>query len=205
MIRTLIIEDHNLVSSGLKLILLKEKEIHVVGTATKGAQGVQLVRKMQPQVVLLDIKLPDISGVEVSRRLLAINPALKILILTAMVPDIFSSRLLASGVQGYLTKDAKKEEIIQAIKTISKGKKILSAQSTPPYPENLSHLTDREVEVMLMMIRNQSVSSIAKQLFLDKKTIHTYRSRIFRKLNIKNSVCLINYLIKHKVFIPEDL
>lgn len=203
-IKTLIIDDHILVSKGLTQILLNDKTISIVGTATKGIEGIRMVRKQRPDVVILDLKLPDISGIEVTRRLMHMDPNLNILILTAMEQKWCCKRLFAQGVKGYLTKDTQKGNIIAAIKAMVDGKK-LTEWPTSILPKNFQELSDRELEIILMTIRNYSIPNMAIHLCLDIKTIHSYRSHIYKKLQIKNSVELINYLITHKIFIPEDL
>ncbi len=203
-IKTLIIDDHILVSKGLTEMLLNDKAISVVGTAAKGIDGIRMVRKQQPHVVILDLKLPDISGIEVARRLMNMDPNLNILILTATEQTWFSMHLLAQGVKGFLTKDTPKENLIAAIKSIVNGKK-LAVHPTTLLPKNFQTLSNRELEIILMTIRNYSIQAMAKHLCLDIKTIHSYRSRIYKKLQVKNSIELVNYLISHKIFIPEDL
>lgn len=208
MIRVVLIDDHFLVRSGFRQIIEAEKSIQVVGEAGTGLEGIQLVRAVKPDVVVLDIKLPDISGLEVTRKLLLHEPCPKILIVSALDNDSFPLRLLEAGAQGYLTKNGTQEELVHAIKTVYNDQRFISpeiaqqlalSKLSPNAPGEFANLSDRETEVMLMVIRGCEVKDIAKKLHLSVKTVHSYRSRIFEKLNVKNDTTLTLLAIKQGI------
>ncbi len=213
MIKIVLIEDHLLVRAGIRQMLKEVKGMQVVGEAATGLEGVQVVKDLCPEVVILDFKLPDISGLEVTHKLLRIQPDIKILIVTSAINDLFPFRLLEAGVQGYLTKGSSRDELIKAVKTVALGQRVISpeiasrlALAKIDYKTNSSFnsLSDREMEVMLMVIRGVSVRNIARKLHLSGKTIHSYRSRIFEKLNVKNDVALTLMAVQHGIIELEE-
>lgn len=199
MITIILIDDHTIVRNGMRHMLQDIKGIKVIGEAGSGNEGVQLVRELHPEMVILDFKLPDITGLEVTTRLLRINPLLKILVVTSAINDLFPFRILEAGAQGYLTKDATKDELVRAIKTVHAGQHVISpeiasrlalAKIDDKSTTSFRELTDREMEVLMMVIRGVLVNDIATRLFLSPKTVHSYRSRIFEKLGVENDVAL---------------
>lgn len=214
MIKLVLIDDHFLVRAGFRQMIEVEKNLQVVGEAGTGLEGVQLVRTVKPDVVVLDIKLPDISGLEVTHKLLSHAPSPKILIVSAMINDLFPFRILEAGAHGYLTKNASQEELIQAIKAVYTNHRFIStevahklalARLTTNLPVNFSSLSDRETEVMLMVIHRIPVKEIAEKLHLSAKTVHSYRSRIFEKLHVKNDTALTLLAIKHGIVAMEEV
>ena len=213
MIKVVLIDDHFLVRAGFRQMIEAEQTIQVIGEAGTGAEGIQLVRASKPDAVVLDVKLPDISGLEVTHKLLSHDPHLKILIVSALTNDLFPFRLLEAGALGYLTKNASQEELVRAIKTISNNQRYISpeiaqqlalAKLAPNAPGDFSDLSDRETEVMFMVIRGIEVKEIAKKLHLSSKTVHSYRSRIFEKLHVKNDTALTLLAIKNGIVTIEE-
>lgn len=214
MIKVVLIDDHFLVRAGFRQMIEMDNDIKVVGEAGAGIEGVQLVRNVKPDIVLLDIKLPDISGLEVTHKILSHEPAPKILIVSAMINDLFPFRILEAGAHGYLTKNATQAELINAIKTVFSNQRYISAEVahklalarlTANMPVNFSSLSDRETEVMLMVIRQIPVKEIARKLHLSAKTVHSYRSRIFEKLHVKNDTSLTLLAIKQGIVGIEEV
>ena len=180
-IRTIIIDDHTLVRTGIALICKSVPNLEVIGDAATGRRGIKLIREYKPDLVILDFKLPDISGLEVTRRLLKINPATKILIVTGESYALTADWFGAAGAHGSLDKTASPEQFKQAITSVlndTSPKKDYSAES----------LCLRELEVLQMMIYGHTIQHIASRLYLDLKTIYAYRSRIFKKFKVKNTV-----------------
>lgn len=213
MIRVILIDDHALVRQGIRHMLQDVKEIQIIGEGGSGIEAVQLVRELRPQVVILDFKLPDISGLEVTTRLIRIDPNLKILIVTSAINDLFPFRLLEAGAQGYLTKDSSKEELIRAIRLIMSGQRFISpevasrlalAKIDVKIKASFYQLSDREMEVMMMVIRGDFVKDIADRLFLSPKTVHSYRSRIFEKLQVENDVTLTLLAIREGLITLDE-
>lgn len=213
MIKTLLIDDHAIVRSGMRQMLDDVKGIQVIGEARTGNEGIQLVRELHPNVVILDFKLPDITGLEVTTRLLRIDPNIKILVVSSAVNDLFPFRILEAGAQGYLTKDSSKDQLVQAIKNIHNGQRVISpeianrlalAKVDMQAKTAFNDLTDREMEVLMMVIRGVPVQDIADRLFLSPKTVHSYRSRIFEKLNVENDVGLTLLAIREGLITLEE-
>ena len=128
MIKTILIDDHQLVRSGICEMLRQEKAISVLGEAGTGREGVELVRRFNPDVVLLDLKLPDQLGLDVMQKILRVSPDTKILIVTSVIHDLFLFRLLEAGAHGYLTKEANVDELVRAIQSVAAGQRVISTQ-----------------------------------------------------------------------------
>jgi two-component system, NarL family, invasion response regulator UvrY len=208
LIKVLIVDDHELVRMGIRLLLKNAENIDVVAEAEDGDSALKIAKSCNPDVVLLDVKMPGMDGWEVTRRLKQIKPNIHIIVLTASTADPLPTRLLQLGAMGYLTKDSAAEEMLQAIRKVSKGERYLSAEIAqkialnslnPEEVSPLDELSEREMQVMRMIIRGLAVPAIAESLFLSPKTVGTYRYRMFEKLGIKNDVELMHLALKHGV------
>jgi two-component system invasion response regulator UvrY len=213
-IKIMIVDDHDLVRTGIKRLLADEPGIKVVAEAESGETAINLARKTTPQVVLMDVKMPGIGGLEATRKLLRIDPDIKILVLTACDEDPFPSRLLQAGAAGYLTKGCGVEEMIQAIKSVNAGQRYISP--TIAQQLALKHLSDgtaspfdvlseRELQVMIMITNGQKVQDISEKLCLSPKTVNSYRYRLFEKLNINSDVELTHLAIRHGLLDRDNL
>lgn len=208
MIRLLIVDDHALVRMGIRRLLEDMADVEVVAEAESGEQALVLVKKHAPDVVLLDMKMPGIDGWEVTRRLKKSNPHTKIIAVTAMTSDPLPTRVLQLGAMGYLTKESGAEEMAAAIRKVAQGERYLSAEIAQKMAINsladnqespFDQLSEREMQVMLMITRGLNVQDIANTLFLSSKTINGYRYRMFEKLGIKNDVELTYLAMKHRI------
>lgn len=207
MIKVVLIEDHALMRLGLRQLLEKDSSIKIVGEAETGAEGIQLVRSLNPDVILLDINLPDISGLEVTTKLHANNKEIKILIITSMTNELFPIRLLEAGALGYISKNTSYDELIHALKTVNTGKKYVSAAISQKFTiskfarktDQFSSLSDRELEVVGMIMRGINTKKIAQKLNVTTGTIYSYRSRIFQKLHVNNQLELITKAVQHNI------
>ncbi|KTC65406.1 response regulator GacA (plasmid) [Legionella adelaidensis] len=208
MIKVLIVDDHALVRMGIRRLLEDLPDMEVVAEAESGEVALALVKTHQPDVVLLDMKMPGIDGWEVTRRLKKSNPNVRVIAVTAMSTEPLPSRVLQLGAMGYLTKESGVEEMASAIRKVIRGEKYLSAeiaqkmaisslQASQESPFDL--LSEREMQVMLMITSGMEVQDIADRLFLSSKTINGYRYRMFEKLGIKNDVELTYMAMKHGV------
>lgn len=204
----MIVDDHALVRMGIRRLLDDLSDIEVVFEAESGESALSMVKTSQPDVILLDMKMPGIDGWEVTRRLTKSNPKVKVIAVTALATEPLPARILQLGAMGYLTKESGAEEMAQAIRKVFRGERFLSAEiaqkiainSLQPAEKNpFDLLSEREMQVMLMVTRGQSVQEIAEQLFLSSKTVNGYRYRMFEKLGIKNDVELIYLAMKHQV------
>lgn len=209
MIKVLIVDDHALVRMGIRRLLDDLPDMDVVADAESGEQALTMVKTHKPDVVLLDMKMPNgIDGWEVTRRLKKSNPNVKVIAVTAMCAEPLPSRVLQLGAMGYLTKESGAEEMAAAIRRVAKGERYLSAEiaqkmaissleAVQGSPFDL--LSEREMQVMFMITSGMNVLDIAERLFLSTKTINGYRYRIFEKLDITNDVELTFMAMKHRV------
>ena len=202
MIKVLIVDDHALVRMGIRRLLDDVPDIEVVAEAESGEKALILVKTCKPDVVLLDMKMPGIDGWEVTRRLKKSAPEIKVIAVTALNSEPLPTRILQLGAMGYLTKDSGLDEMAAAIRKVAKGDKYLSAeiaQKMAIEDSPFERLSEREMQVMLMITRGLTVQDIAERLFLSTKTINGYRYRMFEKLDIKNDVELTYLAMKHRI------
>lgn len=211
MINILLVDDHELVRDGIKHMLTNVKGVNVIAEASDGKSALQILRTLpnEPDLIIMDIKMDGMSGLEVTHKILQRNPNIKILILTAYSDNSYFSRLLQMGVSGYLTKESGKDEMVQAISDIMKGKRYVGSKTAQrmvlqkPIDENdeniMDRLSNRELQILLMIGKGQKAPEIAKLLNLSSKTVNSYRYRIFKKLNLTSDVSLIKLLMKHKL------
>lgn len=206
MINVLLVDDHDLVRTGIRRLLEDVPGIKVYDEAESGEQAILLVRNKRPDVVLMDVTMPGIGGLEATRKLKAYIPDLPIIILTVHTDDPFPSSLLKAGADGYLHKGCKVDEIVDAIKQVHAGQRYICsaiaqnlALSLLPGNENspFDNLSQREMQVMLMLVQGERVQDISEQLHLSPKTVSTYRSRLFEKLNIRNDAELTRLAMRH--------
>ncbi|OGV28807.1 MAG: two-component system response regulator UvrY [Legionellales bacterium RIFCSPHIGHO2_12_FULL_35_11] len=213
MIKVLIVDDHALVRLGIKRLLDDLSDMSVVGEAENGDQALSLVKSLNPDVVLLDMKMPGIDGWEVTRRLLKSYPKLKVIAVTGMCTNSLPNRILQLGAVGFLTKESGAEEMATAIRKVYKGERYLSAEvaqkivisSLEDQSSGLfDQLSEREMQVLRMITKGVGVQEIANMLFLSTKTINGYRYRIFEKLGLKNDVELTYLALKHRIIEGVD-
>jgi DNA-binding NarL/FixJ family response regulator len=208
MIRILIADDHPIVRQGLKQILTEEPDVVVVGEAQNSQELLELVRKQDWDIVILDITMPGRGGIDVLKELKHERPKLPVLMLSVHPEDQYAVRALKAHASGYMTKDSAPEELVKAIRKILRGGKYISStlaeklafdletETEKPLHETLS---DREHQVLLMIASGKTVSEIAKELSLSVKTIDTYRARILEKMKMKTNAELTHYAIKNKL------
>jgi two-component system, NarL family, invasion response regulator UvrY len=212
-IKVVLIDDHLLVRTGIRKMLAGHN-IEIIGEAGNGNQAIQMVRHLLPDLIILDVKLPDISGLEVTHKILSYIPSAKILIVSSIQNNLFPFRLLEAGARGYITKNSSQEELLRAIQTVHRNQRyispeiaqILALSRVRPADGkgDLNELSDRETEVMYMVIRGVGIKEIANKLHLSSKTVHSYRSRIFEKLNLRNDTELTLLAIKRGIITLEE-
>ncbi len=216
MINVLIVDDHALVRMGIRRLLENQPDMTVVAEAENGETALALVKVHKPDVVLLDMKMPGIDGWEVTRRLNKTHPNTKVIVVTtANVDPTFPGRLLQLGAMGYLTKESDADEMAMAIRRVYKGDKYLCAEIAQqmaisslqaPQETPFDLLSEREMQVMLMITRGMSVPEISEILFLSPKTVNGYRYRMFEKLLVKNDVELTFLAMKYRIIErPADM
>lgn len=207
----LVVDDHELVRTGICRMLQDQSDIEVVGQAESGEEAIVLARQFKPDVVLLDVNMPGIGGVETTRRLLQINPNSHILAVSGLAQEPYPSLLLKAGAKGYITKGAPMIEMVRAIHKVMSGGKYFSAdiaeqlassylseQSQSPFDT----LSEREMQVAMMVVNCISAQEIADKLFVSVKTVNTYRYRIFEKLNVDSDVKLTHLAMRYGLIKP---
>jgi DNA-binding NarL/FixJ family response regulator len=207
-IRTLIADDHAVFREGLGRILDSSNGFDVVGEAASGGEALELARRLDPDVVVLDIWMPGRGGVETIQELKRTLPELRILVLTAHPENHYAVRCLRSGADGYVTKDRRGAEIVEAIRKVHAGGVFVSpglaellALSVKRDARQMPHetLSDREFQVMTMIAAGRTVSEIGVELNLSVKTISTYRSRVLAKLRLRNNAEIMRYGVEESL------
>jgi len=206
MINVMLVDDHDLVRSGIKSILADVGDIDVVAEAGSGEQAVRQAREMKPDVILMDLSMPGIGGLEATRKITRSMPEAKIIAVTIHEDDPFPARLLEAGAVGYLTKGCDVREIINAIKSVYLGEQYLTTDVAQKLALSfvnhrdkapLEELTQRETQVMLMIVKGEPNKLISEKLCLSPKTTSTYRYRLFEKLGVANDVELTRFAIRY--------
>lgn len=212
MIRVVLVDDHELVRSGFRLILAGQPDIEVVGEASNAEDGLRLVRALKPDVALIDVHMPGMSGIELTERVQRADLATRIVILTVVQDAQFPRRLLQSGALGYLTKGCPAEELLEAVRTVAAGNRYLDAAiargmalaAVDGDGSPLESLSSRELEVALMLARGLAVNEVANRLHLSAKTISTYKQRLFEKLGVAHTIALAHVLSAHGLLAEES-
>lgn len=211
MIRLLIVDDHELVRVGLRQILADYPVIDIVGEAGDGETALRLSRQVWPDVVLLDICMPGLSGLETTARMKQARPSLGILMLSVHDSAPYPERLMDAGASGYLTKGCPVTELVQAIRTVARGGRhigstvaqTLALGMLPGNPSTpFDDLSTREMEVMLMLAEGHRVAEIASTMHLSPKTVATYKYRIFEKLETDNDVAMTRMAMRYGLVNP---
>lgn len=206
MIKVLVVDDHDLVRMGITRMLADISGIKVIGEAASGEDALRLARELSPQVVLMDVKMPGIGGLEATRKLLRQDPGIRVLAVTVCDEEPFPSRLLKAGAAGYLTKGAALEEMVRAIRVVASGQRYISPEIAQQLAlKNLDEeksspfevLSEREMQITMMIVGCQKVQEISDRLFLSPKTVNSYRYRIFEKLAIDSDVELTLLAVRH--------
>jgi DNA-binding NarL/FixJ family response regulator len=207
-IKVIIVDDHAILRSGIKQILVASGDIEVVGEAENVAQAIKCVRELAADVMLLDISLPDKTGIEALKLIKRENAALNILMLSMYMEEQYAVRSIRSGASGYLCKHTASEELLTAIHTLAKGKKYITPNVAEILAEQVGTdhnvaphevLSDREFQVMRLIASGLSVSEIADKLALSVKTVSMYRTRLLEKMHLKHNADITHYAIKNQL------
>ena len=211
MIKVLVVDDHDLVRMGISRMLSDDPEIEVIGEADSGEAAIRMVKALNPDVVLLDVNMPNIGGVEATKRLRQFDEKVKILAVSSVSSQPYPSMLLKAGVNGYITKGTPLAEMIKAIKKVFQGSKYFSSDVAEQLADMLltdneespfDRLSEREKQVAMMVVNCQSPQQIADQLFVSVKTVNTYRYRIFEKVGVDSDVKLTHLARRHGLIAP---
>ena len=206
MIRILIADDHAIVRAGLKQFIAREGDLQVAGEAASGAETIELVRNGEFDIVLLDIRMPDGSGIDTLRKLKTLCPDLPVLMLSGFAEEQYALNLLRAGAAGYVNKEAAPAELVKAIRTVMVGRKYVGPELAQILAAGVSgdsdkplhaQLSQREFQIFCKLAAGESVSKIADELLISVKTVSTYRTRILQKMNLSSNADITYYAIKN--------
>jgi two-component system, NarL family, response regulator LiaR len=211
-IRVMIVDDHSIVRKGIKALLLETGDIQLIGEARNGLEAIELAGQLWPDVILMDLLMPELDGVEATRRIMAQNPATRVLVLTSFIGDEQVFPAIKAGAMGYLLKDSEPELLLQAIRQVSRGELILppavagkvlqelrsrvTPNLEPKTASAVERLTDREMEVLLLLAKGSSNEEIAAKLQIAEVTVRTHVSHIIAKLHLANRIQVTLYALK---------
>lgn len=198
--RVLLVDDHAVVRQGYRRLLERDPDIDVVGEASTAAEAYRAFCRLAPHVVVMDISLPDVSGIEATRRILAREPEARVLVFSMHEEPVFPTRALQAGARGYITKASAPEVLVEAIRTVARGKTYLShdiaqtlaLKNLMDEDTGLEALSAREFEIVRLLVAGHTVGTIAEKLGLGYKTVANYQSAIRNKLRVETSVQLVS-------------
>jgi len=203
-VRILLADDHAILRQGLKLILSAHADLEVVGEAANGRDAVALAEKLQPDIVLLDVQMPELNGIEATKKMVAANSRIRILVLSMHKEAIYVREILRAGARGYILKDAIDTELLDAVRSVAKGDGYLSpavagALNEKPNESStpLDTLSGREREVLLLIAEGKTNKEIATRLNLSVYTVDSHRGKIMEKLNLHSAGELVRFAIKN--------
>jgi two-component system, NarL family, response regulator NreC len=207
-IRVLLAEDHHIIRQGIRSLLEKEIGIKVIGEAQDGRETVHLVEELKPDVVVMDISMPNLNGIEATRKICETDPEIKVIALSVHSDDQYVSGMLTAGASGYLLKDCVLQELVKAIESVANGHMYLSAPIAKSVIQEykslkskethsaFSTLTAREREILQLVAESKSMKQIATELFISEKTVATHRQHIMDKLGVDTVPDLVKYAIR---------
>lgn len=201
MISVLVVDDHELVRSGITRMLDDNPDIEVLGEASSGEEAIESVRRQRPDIVLMDIRMPGIGGLEATRKILRLDDSIRVIVVTACADDPYPTRVMQAGATAYITKGADLDEMVRAIRKAHAGQRYISPEiaqkmalkklggDSEDQEESLfDRLSERELQIAMMVVDCQKVQDISDKLCLSPKTVNSYRYRIFEKLEISSDV-----------------
>lgn len=207
MIRVLIADDHHVVRRGLLFFLKTQKDIEVVGEAKNGIEAVELAESLQPDIILMDLVMPELDGIQATKRIKEKYPQIQILMLTSFSDRDHVVPAMEAGAAGYQLKDIEPDDLVQSIRQIMLGENILHPEATTTLekereeeenaPHRLNPLTPREQDVLAELTKGKSNREIASSLFVTEKTVKTHISNIFTKLSVQDRTQAALYAVKH--------
>jgi DNA-binding NarL/FixJ family response regulator len=203
-INILLADDHAIVRQGLKLILSANADLHVVGEAANGREAVELAHKLKPDIVLMDVAMPEVNGIEATRQMIAANPRTRVLVLSMHKEALYVREILRAGARGYILKDAIDKELVEAVRSVAQGDGYISPAVSgallSDYRQNVTDpldlLSSREHEVLRLIAEGKTNKEVASQLNLSVYTVDSHRGKIMEKLNLHSTGELVRFAMK---------
>lgn len=209
----LLVDDHAIIIDGIKAMLQKEPSITILGEAYNGKQAIEKVRLLNPDIVIMDISMPELSGVEATKKIVKDFPKVKIIILTQHESKEYILEVLKAGAHGYLLKNSPKEELLKAISKVSENEKYLGNQASTLLLDDMLKqkdrrlidesphdiLTKREIEIIKLIADDNSNQEISELLNISLRTVETHRRNVMQKINVNSVVALVHYAVKHNI------
>lgn len=210
MLKILVVDDHQLLREGLKKILALEEDFEVIGCAENGERALAMLKKSKPDIILMDVNMPKMNGIEATFKIKQLYPGIKIIALTIHEDEEYVFELIRAGVSGYVLKDISADELIETIKRVNKGESIIAPSITgkiinefskmhrkAELEKNKGQLTRREKEVLVLLTEGKSNKSIAEELFLSEKTVKNHVSNVLHKLEVDDRTQAVLYALKN--------
>jgi DNA-binding NarL/FixJ family response regulator len=203
-VKILLADDHTIVRQGLKLILSAHEDLEVVGEAANGREAVELADKLRPDLVLMDVQMPELNGIEAAKKMVAAHPRVRILVLSMHKEAVYVREILKAGARGYILKDAIDTELLNAIRSVAKGDGYISRavagalnEKTKDPSNPVDTLSPREREVLLLIADGKTNKEIATKLNLSVYTVDSHRGKIMEKLNLHSAGELVRFALKN--------
>jgi DNA-binding NarL/FixJ family response regulator len=217
MIRVLIAEDHLMVRAGIRALLEKAGDIHVVGEASNGQEALEMAEKQAPDVLVMDIMMPRLNGIQAADHIRKLKLPTRILLLSMYSDEGLVYQALQSGVKGYVLKSSVSDELLWAVHAVASGKTYLSSQVSEIMVENavnphahgqdrdpLANISPREKEILQLIAEEHTSTEIARLLFISEKTVEKHRASLMEKLNVRNLAGLVRFAVKHRLVDPDS-
>jgi DNA-binding NarL/FixJ family response regulator len=207
-IKIIILDDHQMLIDGLKALLKTDKKVELIGESTSATAAMEMARKNKPDIILTDINMPEMSGIEFTQQIKKEFPEIKIIALSMFGERSTISEMLQAGASGYILKNTGKEELINAIEKVAAGgmffsdevsAEMMKAMSSQAQKQEKINFTDREKEIIKLITQEFSNAAIGEKLFISERTVETHRKNIFRKANTKTVVGLVKFAIEHQL------
>ena len=217
-IRVLLVDDHGVVRSGLRMLLENEQDIEIVGEASGGRQAIELVKQHRPDIVLMDVQMSDMNGIDATREIKRLYPETAVLTLTMYENEQYLLEMLKAGASGYIPKRAAPDELVEAIHTVQQGNVFLypteanllvqnyldMQDAIVEEDEGIGLLTSREREVLVLIAEGLTNPEIAQKLYISAKTVDRHRENMMQKLNVHSRIDLVKFAIKSELISLDD-
>ena len=211
-IRILVADDHGVVRKGLRFLLDRQSDMEVVGEASDGREVVRLCEKLNPNIVIMDVAMPQLNGIDAAAQIVKTNPSIRIIMLSMYADESYLVRALSAGAKGYLLKDSAEVDIVRAVQVVAQGRPFFSPQIAQSLlddyvrtmqqrglQDSYELLTDREREVLQLLAEGKSNKEVATILDLSTYTVETHRTNLMHKLNLHNTAEIVLYAVRKKV------